>query len=393
MKLNSQEVDNMKESRYRQFFEDMESTHVQKWDTNTINNCSQSEYEQLFRDLASIDKHKPAYDNRKNSSKKFHSTYRQLFNQLASTNIQELGKDINNWMEVQRKYHQLFKDLASIDKLEYRDWINDFRMELQSNYDQLLRDLALTDRSKLVLRAISLILGSCGINVVIGVDKGMVERAIMREFLKDNGDKVLDILAKNKDIKIVSKKHEDLEEVESVDKLKTDVKETNLQKVEIDKNENKHDYTELAENYLEKIIQVPIQMPHPSKKHIERFVQGQVGDHLTRLQKAQKRKQKENMRVEDKPAKNEGSSQRQEDEVKDKGSAEIQEVIEEGSEEDHVMNEEDSQGHVKLEDGASDSIVFRSLLANYTPMEKDMFGRLCQLVTKEQRVPREWKRF
>ncbi|KAI5059461.1 hypothetical protein GOP47_0025780, partial [Adiantum capillus-veneris] len=211
--------------------------------------------------------------------------------------------------------------------------LNNFRIVV------FIDDLDRCDEKTIVecLRATNLILESCGISVVIGVDKGMVQRAITKELPRED-------MSMDKDPNVV----------ENVSKNRTqELKDSqNLESIKKMGNEDKHSNTyELADKYLQKIIQLPIEMPDPSRKHIECFLEEQLGKH----------------KVEDPDIK-----EIEEKQLKDEGNAQSQEGI---------------------EDGTSDPIVFRLILANYTPMEEDMLKQLCQLITKEKGFPLECKQF
>ncbi|KAI5068614.1 hypothetical protein GOP47_0016959 [Adiantum capillus-veneris] len=157
-----------------------------------------------------------------------------------------------------------------------------------------------------LLRATSLIMGSCGISVVIGVDKGMVQRAITKEFLREDismekDPHVVENVAKN-----TTQEEKDSQNLESNNKMS---------------NEDKHSYTyELVEKYLQKIIQLPIEMPDPSRKHIECLLEKQLGKHKVEdpKKKVHKDEQKKNKResieedIEEKQLKDEGNAQSQE---------------------------------------------------------------------------------
>ncbi|KAI5059462.1 hypothetical protein GOP47_0025781 [Adiantum capillus-veneris] len=210
------------------------------------------------------------------------------------------------------------------------------------------------------LRATNLILGSCGISVVIGVDKGMVQRAITKEFPRED-------MLMEKDPNVV----------ENVSKNRTqELKDSqNLESNKKMGNEDKHSNTyELADKYLQKIIQLPIEMPDPSRKHIECFLEEQLGKHKVEdpKKKVHKDEQKKNKRKSN------------EDQYIIRG-------IKEDIEEKQLKDEGNAQSQEGIEDG--DPIVFRLILANYTPMEEDMLKQLCQLTTKEKGFPREWKQF
>lgn len=79
-----------------------------------------------------------------------------------------------------------------------------------------------------VLSAINLVLAVCEINVVLGMDKGLIERAIMKKY----GD------IKTKSFKASQ---------------------------------------EFADNYLQKIIQLPLDLPEPSEEQSKSFLEGQLG--------------------------------------------------------------------------------------------------------------------
>ncbi|XP_057841088.2 uncharacterized protein LOC131050819 isoform X2 [Cryptomeria japonica] len=80
-----------------------------------------------------------------------------------------------------------------------------------------------------ILSAVNLVLAACEINVILGMDKSMIERAIIRKF----GDKT-------------------------------------------SKPNNKSNQ-DLADKYLRKIIQLPLDLPDPSSSESQLFLQGQLG--------------------------------------------------------------------------------------------------------------------
>jgi hypothetical protein len=75
---------------------------------------------------------------------------------------------------------------------------------------------------------VNLVLAACEINVILGMDKSMIERAIIRKF----GDKNIKPNKSNQD---------------------------------------------LADKYLRKIIQLPLDLPDPSNSESQKFLQGQLG--------------------------------------------------------------------------------------------------------------------
>ncbi|KAH9316707.1 hypothetical protein KI387_025334, partial [Taxus chinensis] len=79
-----------------------------------------------------------------------------------------------------------------------------------------------------ILSAINLVLATCEVNVILGMDKSMIERAIIRMF----GDK---------------------------------------------NNKPNQSSQDLADKYLRKIIQLPLDLPDPSSSESESFLQGQLG--------------------------------------------------------------------------------------------------------------------
>eukprot|EP00250_Pteridium_aquilinum_P022445 c25383_g1_i7 orf=2-4690(-) len=223
-----------------------------------------------------------------------------------------------------------------------------------------------------ILRAINLILGSSGINVVIGVDKDMVERAITKKFLKDTSDTEFmdekEMLEEN-DQKVVEK----VVDKKTIPNVKGSQKAKRNENID---NDDKDSYSRRLTNiYLQKIIQLPVQMPDPSKTNIEHFLEVQVGQHLSRLQKNKT---------------NDFKQEFQKDKQKEKKKENLDL---EGLQEIHEHHEDNSQCQHGIDNCASDSIVFHLILENYTPMEKDILNNLCKLATKERRFPREWKQF
>ncbi|KAH9314594.1 hypothetical protein KI387_023221, partial [Taxus chinensis] len=124
-------------------------------------------------------------------------------------------------------------DLLSDEQIQAKNPNEDSLVKFLDKYDvkyhDIFKSLAVMDKSDMVLSAINLVLAVCEINVILGMDKDLIERAIIKKYGDAKGKK--------------SSKHNE----------------------------------ELADMYIQKIIQLPLDLADPSKEESRSFLRGQLG--------------------------------------------------------------------------------------------------------------------
>ncbi|XP_057844089.1 uncharacterized protein LOC131053482 isoform X2 [Cryptomeria japonica] len=191
-----------------------------------------------------------------------------------------------------------------------------------------------------VLSAVNLVLAECNINVVIGMDKRLIERAIIKKF----------------------------------------------------EDANAKDNQELADMYLQKIIQVPVDLPDPSDEESSRFLKGQLGVSENENKTS----------IEDNGSSTNGDEEREDvpDNRSSTTSAEEQEAVEQNSEaQDHTAISVQSPSETAdmryatgQEKPTSYTLVREMLFVRYSRGEENAFLYFQRLATDCRKHPREWKR-
>eukprot|EP01018_Ginkgo_biloba_P029645 Gb_38713 [translate_table: standard] len=232
-----------------------------------------------------------------------------------------------------------------------------------------------------VLSAVNLVLAECKINVVLGMDKTMIERAINSKF--GGADK-------------------------------------SYQDAEVKK---------LAEKYLRKIIQIPLDIPEPSDGDLKKFLGRHVGPSSESSQNDRSHVpnssqpnssgnyQSPRQSTQDDPATSRDGNASQNDRThvpnssQPKSSGNYQSPRQSTQDDPSTLGDGNARGdsivnihqtvtpniESKPRSSAEDEIgsILRGqmLMPQYTASERDAFHKLRKLVTQTEKNPREWKRF
>eukprot|EP01018_Ginkgo_biloba_P010032 Gb_22056 [translate_table: standard] len=235
-----------------------------------------------------------------------------------------------------------------------------------------------------VLLAINLVLAACEINVILGMDKRMVERAIIKKF----GEKA-------------------------------------------NNNRSKKANQELAENYFQKIIQLPLDLPDPSDAESERFLKARLGvlnDDFAKEgsaiasaslsqsvgeEEGENSLSRENSGTQDGAAEMEMHGPNIEDDQNEKQQSSGQtsnSVAANGEAIEIDVHENEAASRLDTPQTAKDSLSGKGnsdletkpnlktsfsnemLMPKYSRGERDAFLHLQKLATGSRKLPREWKR-